>query len=346
MKSKTIVALLLAGSMSLGLCACAGSDPTDTTAANPAAQNTTEAAAKAQVMTCGDWTVEVPAGYELKIGDFLDENDTRYFSVRKSSFSYMDFSADGEERVMNKYNYNKDTYTNEQKDVSGSFGGHEWVGFQYSTGVGCGVEAYTTINGEMIRVASAGYAFDDATFAAVLSSLQYTPSAKTEPDTEPVTTEAEAETESAAQPETTDAPETEAPETTEYEPSEGAPVYAKTVELKDVTVGIQEGYTEVKDGAPYQYVMTNDATGGTVFIQNMAGNAADSVKGVMDGLDYETREMDLNGMHWTVATTDTIWCFASDTDMNGDVLTFTVSYGCTEEEMEDLIFGVMPRYED
>lgn len=325
MKRKTIIALLLVCLLCLALCACGSSEPKTTEA--PA---TTEAP-KPQTMSCGDWTVDVPVGYELKIGDFLNENDTRYFTVKKSSFSYFEFSADGEERIMNKYNYNKNTYTNEQKDVKGSFGGNEWVGFQYSDGYGgYGVEAYATIDGEMIRLASVGYAFDNEMLNTVLSSLKHTPSA------EPATPETEA-------PET-QAPETQAPETaaatesTEAATTEPAPVYVKTVELKDVTVGIPEGYTEVKDASPYQYVMVNDTTGGKVFILNQAGIAADQVKSIMSGLEYEPREEEINGMQWTIAASDSLWCFA--TTIGDDALSFTVDFNCTEEEMQSLILAV------
>ena len=355
MKSKNMIALLLAGSMSLSLCACTSSDnPSSSTAAQAKpettvaagqtteAVQTTEAASNgaAETKTWGDWTVEVPAEFELVGKGFSDENDPRYFAVQKSIFKFFEFSADGEENIMNHYNYNKNTYTNEQKDVSGTFGGNEWTGFQYSDGYGgYGFEAYTTVDGEIIRVSSCGFQFDDEMTKTVLGSLKYTPTEKpAEPETEAPET---------AAPET-EAPETEATSeqtgTTDYEPTEGAPVYAKTVALKDVTLGIKEGYTEMKDGSPYQYVMTNDTTGGNVFIQNMAGKAEETVTGIMNGLDYELSEMDLNGMHWVVAKANPEWCFS--TTIGEDSLTFTIAYGATEEEMEDLIFGVMLNSEE
>lgn len=333
MKRKNRIACLLVCCLCLSLCACGSSEP-KTTEANGTVPSKTEAAqtqateaAQTQTLSCGDWTVDVPAGFEFKTGDFLDENDTRYFSVKKSSFSYFEFSADGEERVMNKYNYNKNTYTNEQKDVKGTFGGHEWIGFQYSDGYGgYGVEAYTTIDGQTIRVASVGYAFDNEILAAVLGSLKYTPSA----------TPATPETDAPA----TEAPATEAPETeTEYEPTEGAPVYAHVLQFKDVMLGIKEGYTELKDALPTMYVMTNDETGGKVYVQNQPGTAAEQIPSIMSGLEYELREEKLNGMTWTVATSDSLWCFGTDT--GSDALVFTIDFGATEEEMQDLMFGVM-----
>ena len=248
MKLKNMIALLLAVCLCMGLCACGGSDPKETTSASQGkpedtatdAPNTTEApAAQAQTATWGDWTIDVPAGCELKGGGFMDENDGRYFSVKKSSFSYFDFSADGEEQIMNHYNYNKSAYTNEQKDVSGTFGGTEWTGFQYSDGFGgYGFEAYATVDGEMIRVSAVGYAFDSELANAVLSSLKHTPSA----DPEPQPSESEPETEPADTAASTEA--------TEYEPSEGAPVYARSIEFSDMMMGIREGYTELKNGLP------------------------------------------------------------------------------------------------
>lgn len=179
------------------LCACGGSTAHEDSSADTTrpCQETTEAPdtetqAETEVetapapesteapepMTWGDWTVDVPAGFALEGGDFLDESDPRYFSVKKSDFVFFDFKADGEERIMNNYNYNKDTYTNEQKDVQGTFGDREWIGFQYSDGWGgYGFEAYTTVDGEMIRVSVSGYAFDDPVAAAILGSLRHTP---------------------------------------------------------------------------------------------------------------------------------------------------------------------------
>lgn len=128
----------------------------------------------AETRVCGEFSVEVPAGWEFEQGDFFDENDTRYFSVKKSMFSYFDFSADGEENIKQQYDYNKNTYTNEQEDKKGTFGDVEWVGFQYSDGYGgYGIEAYATIDGVMIRVSSAGFKFDAAETKIVLSSVKH-----------------------------------------------------------------------------------------------------------------------------------------------------------------------------
>lgn len=186
MKRNRIFATLLAGILCLSLAACSPSEQKPAEQ-KPAEQKqtdapaTTEAAPAAQTVTWGDWTVDVPAEWELKGGDVFDANDTRYFSVKKSTFKYFDFKADGEEQIMTHYNYNKNAYTNEQKDVNGSFGGNDWVGFQYSDGYGgYGFEAYTTVDGEMIRVSAVGFSFDDEMVKTVLSSLKHTPAARAE----------------------------------------------------------------------------------------------------------------------------------------------------------------------
>ena len=343
MKLNRIIPFVLAGCLCVSFCACGGSAKQEPSAAAETAQpaeteavTTTEAPELEQsapsVMTWGDWTVDVPAGYKLKGGDFLDENDARYFSVRRSEFSFFDFKADGEERIMNNYKYNKDTYTNEQKDVKGTFGANEWTGFQYSDGYGgYGFEAYATVDGEMIRVSSAGYAFDDEMVNTVLSSLKHTPAQAAAPE----------ETAPAEQ----SAPEGEtAPaegEPTEEEPGEGAPVYAQVLEFKDVTLGIKEGYTEKKNATPAQYVMENDKTGGKVSVWNSSGNAEKSVADTMSGQDYVQREEDLNGMHWVIGTNEGFYCFA--TTIGDHVFQITIDYGGTDEEMESLIFGVTPK---
>ena len=131
-------------------------------------------AGASETMIWGDWSVTVPGGFTLKGGDMWDEEDTRYFSVKKSDFSYFDFKADDEDSIMNNYNYNKETYTNEQEDVQASYGGLDWVGFQYSDGYGgYGFEAYATVGGKLIRVSSAGFTFDSAIAEEVLGSLAY-----------------------------------------------------------------------------------------------------------------------------------------------------------------------------
>lgn len=117
------------------------------------------------------YSVLVPDGYQLKMPGEFSPYD---FQVGKGDFSYFDFNVKAEDdSMMQHYNYNKQTYTNEQKDVLATYGENEWTGFQYSDGFGgYGFEAYTTINGKVVRVSSAGFAFDSPEAAAVLASLK------------------------------------------------------------------------------------------------------------------------------------------------------------------------------
>ena len=86
--------------------------------------------------TWGAMTVSVPSGWEFKTGDFLDDKDERYCSVKKSDLSYFDFKMEDADVAKQQYEYNKKTYTNEQSDVGGKIGDIDWTGFQYSDGFG------------------------------------------------------------------------------------------------------------------------------------------------------------------------------------------------------------------
>lgn len=122
--------------------------------------------------TWGDLTVGVPADWTFRKGDAFDEEDTRYCSVKKSTFKYFDFKMEAKEVAEAQYNYNKQTYTNEQTDVSGTFAGIEWTGFQYSDGMGgFGFELLATVGEKPIRVSSCGFSFDSAEVKAVLESV-------------------------------------------------------------------------------------------------------------------------------------------------------------------------------
>ena len=122
--------------------------------------------------TWGDITVGIPTDWTFRKGDAFDENDTRYCSVKKSDFKYFDFKMEDEQVANNQYNYNKNTYTNEQEDVSGKYGDIEWSGFQYSDGWGgYGFELIATVNEKPVRVSSAGFKFDSEEAKLVLDSL-------------------------------------------------------------------------------------------------------------------------------------------------------------------------------
>ena len=330
MKKKSIAAAALALSMCACLCACGGKDDnkgdngstTTTAAAVETTEEVTEApAAAAETKTAGEWSVDVPAEWEFKIGDVFDENDTRYFSVKKSTFSYFDFSADGEESIKKNYDYNKNTYTNEQTDFKQTFGDAEWTGFQYSDGFGgYGIEAYATIDGVMIRVASAGFKYDSEEAKTVLSSVKHVGAA------------AEATTEAAASEETTE--ET----TTEEVTTEEEIAYAKYIEMTASRVNIPEGYEELKDAAPSQYVMKNNETGGKVTYTSGSGNADETVEKIMSGLEFEKKDYEFKSIPWIGATSDSLYCFA--TQIGEFYLAITIDFGATAEEMESLCKGI------
>ena len=334
---KRIITLALAAAMSLSLAACGDKkEENDTKATTQAAtqaasestteaatEATTEAPAAVEAKTVGEWSVEVPGGWELKIGDFLDENDTRYFAVKKSDFYYFDFKSDGEDSIKKNYDHNKKTYTNEQQDVQATIGSGEWTGFQYSDGFGgYGFEAYTTIDNTMIRVSSAGFAFDSEETKAVLGSLKHIAASENGVET----TEAKNDSETTSE------------ETTTEATTEAAPVYAKTIEMKVGTVGIPEGYTEKKDAAPSQYVMENDTTGGKVSYFCSGGTADEQIDKIMSGLTYEKQDYDFDGVTWTGGIADGFYCFA--TNVGDKYLSISIDFGGTMEEMEALIKGV------
>lgn len=191
-ESAKILALLLAALMLLSvLTACgkkddgtpAGGSQNDTQEANgngeqdTAAQEPETEAPETQpaeitgtTTAWGNYTVLVPEGFELaEAGEFSAYD----FSVRKSSFSCFDFNTeDDDELLMTHYDYNKNTYTNEQVDVEATCGENHWIGFQYSDGFGgYGFEAYTTIEGKLVRISGIGFTFDSPEAQAVLASL-------------------------------------------------------------------------------------------------------------------------------------------------------------------------------
>ena len=363
---KKITCAFLMLSMCACLAACGGKDDDKddnkgtTNATVTEEETTTEAQASGSVQNSGAWSVEVPADWTFKVGDFLDENDTRYFSVNKSSFSGFSFSADSEDSIKNNYDYNKKTYTNEQTDFKTTFGSAEWEGFQYSDGFGgYGFEAFATVDGKMIRVASTGFKYDSDEAKAVLGSLKYdaskdTGNASSEEKTDEVT-ENKTEAASSSEAETTEATsegasteadsseaatseEASSEEKTTEAATEEAVSYAKTIEMTGAKIGIPEGYTEMKDAAPSQYVMRNDATGGVVSYISMMGVTDEVVDSIMSGLEVEKKEYEINGIKWVGADSDGFYTFATAT---GDkALVISINYGATMEEMETLIKGV------
>lgn len=122
--------------------------------------------------TWGDLTIGVPEGWTFSKGDSLDADDTRYCSLKKSMLVFLDFKMEDESLAKQHYEYNKNTYTNEQTDVSGTYGTIDWTGFQYSDGWGgYGFELIATVNEKPVRVSCCGYKFDSEEAKTILSTM-------------------------------------------------------------------------------------------------------------------------------------------------------------------------------
>lgn len=114
----------------------------------------------------------IPAEFTLK-HDGLDEDNPHYISVASDDWAYFTFRNFTEKDEMESdYDYEKENYTDGQTDVSANYGGIDWTGFQYDDGYGgdC-FEVYATIDGNYLRVSSAGFTFDDPTTQAILGSV-------------------------------------------------------------------------------------------------------------------------------------------------------------------------------
>jgi hypothetical protein len=172
--TKTVLAALLALSMTAGMTACGSNDSNSTAESSAAASSAADEKITGETKESGDWSVMVPEGWKFKIGNAVSEGDTSIFAVEKSSFSGFTFNTyTAEKDMMSPYDYNKKTYTSEQKDLATTkYGDYEWIGFEYGGDLNKGFEAYSTSNGKFIRVSSTGFAFDSPTAKAVLESLK------------------------------------------------------------------------------------------------------------------------------------------------------------------------------
>ena len=177
-------ALLMAASLTMSLVSCGDSDSSEkknnnddseaVTVDDSSEENSEETKEiTGETKTWGVYTVLVPEGWTLRQGDALDDNDENYCSVKKSDFSYFDLKNESEEVSKNHYDYNKKTYTLNQKDIPATkIGDIEWNGFEYGNELNKGFELYATVNGKNIRVSSCGFGFDSAETKAVLGSLK------------------------------------------------------------------------------------------------------------------------------------------------------------------------------
>ncbi|MBP5353537.1 MAG: hypothetical protein J6Y67_00195 [Lachnospiraceae bacterium] len=147
-------------------------EPTPTEAPDIPTPTEAPALAIATTEVWGDFTVGIPEGWTFRKGDVFDDNDTRYCSVKKSDFSFFDFKMESENIATQQYNYNKNNYTNEQVDITCTYAGIEWTGFQYSDGWGgYGFELITTVNDKPVRVSCCGFRYDSEAAVLVLESL-------------------------------------------------------------------------------------------------------------------------------------------------------------------------------
>ena len=168
--------IILASSLMLGMTACGDSSKSDDngTASSAAVSSSSEdKEITGKTETWGVFTVLVPDGWTLRKGDALDENDPNYCSVKKSDFSYFDLKSETDEVSKKQYDYNKKTYTQDQKDLPATkVGDIEWNGFEYGGDLNKGFELYATVNGKNIRVSSCGFKFDSPEAKAVLASIK------------------------------------------------------------------------------------------------------------------------------------------------------------------------------
>ena len=318
-KFSKVLACACALTLCVSLAACGKKDSsekkeetTTTEATEEVTEEVTEAAGEAETVTWGDYTITVPAGFEFKGGDVFDENDTRYFSVKKGSFSYFDFKTESsEDNMNNQYNYNKNTYTNEQTDVKGTFGGIDWTGFQYSDGFGgYGFELYATASGKFLRVSSAGFKFDDAVVKEVLDSF--------------IIGEGDGDKEATA----SDADDTAKEEEINY---------TKVVELDKARFGVPEGYSILKE-ASTQLVLQNDETGGKVSVMTGSKTAEEQLDSVMGDSTEPKQEWDIDDIHW-VGYSLADGYYTVLTNVADGYLMIDLQFG-SMEELEMLIKGL------
>ncbi len=114
--------IILATSLMLGMTACGDSSKADDNGTSSTAADSSSAAEDKEITgetkTWGVFTVLVPEGWELKGGNVLDENDQNVCSVKKSDFSYFDLKSEKDDVMKQQYDYNKKTYTDQQKDLA------------------------------------------------------------------------------------------------------------------------------------------------------------------------------------------------------------------------------------
>lgn len=168
MKRLSALLLALAALFALTACGKGGADaPPPSEKIEPE-----EPAVTGEIQSCGDFAaVLVPEGWTL--GTYQDE--TYFISVKRSNRRGFEFTNfyDNEGGLKSLHDYSKTVYTDEQTEISGTYNGITWTGFQYhETAQLYSFRVYTTDLGmNYLEATSTGYAFDSPEAEAVLSSI-------------------------------------------------------------------------------------------------------------------------------------------------------------------------------
>lgn len=172
-RTKKLLAALLVLALCLVPAACGGGSPADPPVDPPAEEPAQEeSGVTGELQSYGDFAaVLVPEGWTLE--HYQDE--TYYISIKRSNSRCIELTNfyDNEGGMLSLYDYSKTVYTDEQTEVSGTYNGIQWTGFQYhETAQLYSFRVYTTDLGlNYLEATSTGYAFDSPEAEAVLSSI-------------------------------------------------------------------------------------------------------------------------------------------------------------------------------
>lgn len=153
--------------MLLGLTACGGGEKPAEDASAPE-----ESGVTGEIQSYGDFaSVLIPEGWTLE----TYQDAEYYISVKRSNSRYIELTNfyDNEAGMKNLHDYSKTVYTDEQTEISGTYNGIEWTGFQYhETAQLYSFRVYTTDLGlNYLEATSTGYAFDSPEAEVILSSI-------------------------------------------------------------------------------------------------------------------------------------------------------------------------------
>lgn len=164
---KKFLSLSLTLMMALSLAAC-GSGGGDTSADT----STKDPGITGEVQSYGDFaSVLVPEGWTL--GTYQEE--TYYINLQSDDDRSIELTNfyDNEGGMMSLQDYSKSVHTDGQTDISGTYNGITWTGFQYQESDELySFQVYTTdLDLNYLEASSTGYAFDSPEAEAVLSSI-------------------------------------------------------------------------------------------------------------------------------------------------------------------------------